>query len=37
MKVVNQKRRNHYIGGSTIIKKYEEYINICSFVEIIRN
>ena len=36
MKVVSQKMRNHYVKGGDA-EMYEDYINICSFVERIRN
>ena len=36
MKVVSQKMINHYVKGGDA-EKYEDRINICSFVERIRN
>ena len=36
MKVVSQKTRSHYIKGRDV-KKYEDCINIFSFIERIRN
>ena len=36
MKVVSQKTRNNYVIRSDA-EKYEDCINICSFVERIRN
>ena len=36
MKVVSQKTRNHCVQGGDA-KKYEDCINICSFVQKIRN
>ena len=36
MKVVSQKTRNQCVQGSDA-KKYEDCINICSFVQKIRN
>ena len=36
MKVVSQKTRNDYVK-ELMPKKYEDYINICTYVKIIRN
>ena len=36
MKVISQKTRNHYVTRGDA-KKYEDCINICSFVQKIRN
>ena len=36
MKVVSQNTINHYVKGGDA-EKYEDRINICSFVETIRN
>ena len=36
MKVASQKMINHYVKGGAA-GKYEDYINICSFVQTIRN
>ena len=36
MKVVSQNTRNHYVKGGDA-KKYEDCINICFFVQKIRN
>ena len=36
MKVVSQKTRNHFVKGGDA-EKYEDCINICSFVQKIRN
>ena len=36
MKVVSQETKNHYVARGDA-EKYEECINICSFVQKIRN
>ena len=36
MKVVSKKMRNHYVKGGDV-KNYEDYINICSFIQKFRN